>query len=96
PEARIVAVADVYDALSSARHYKSAWDADDYAAELRQQARDGKLDAPCVEALLAEPEACAEIRQRYADPPSPDLARVLAISHADVLGRWPLPLTPSA
>lgn len=36
-EARIVAVADVYDALLSQRSYKSAWDADRALAELQEQ-----------------------------------------------------------
>jgi HD-GYP domain-containing protein (c-di-GMP phosphodiesterase class II) len=67
-EARIVAVADVYDALSTVRHYKPAWEPSRYAAELRRQAAAGMIDGACVEALLADPVACAEIRDRYADP----------------------------
>ncbi len=67
-EARIVAVADVYDALSAVRYYKPAWDASAYIAELRRQAAAGMVDADCVEALLADPAACDEIRDRFADP----------------------------
>ena len=67
-EARIVAVADVYDALSAVRHYKPAWDVKAYTDELRRQAAAGMIDADCVEALLADPAACEEIHDRFADP----------------------------
>jgi HD-GYP domain-containing protein (c-di-GMP phosphodiesterase class II) len=67
-EARIVAVADVYDALSAVRHYKPAWTSAQYSAELRRQAAVGMIDQDCVEALLADPAACADIRDRFADP----------------------------
>jgi HD-GYP domain-containing protein (c-di-GMP phosphodiesterase class II) len=86
-EARIVAVADVYDALSVERHYKPAWLPDDYAAELRRQAAAGMLDSACVEALLDNPSACAEIRTRFADPHAHGLHNPLRVSHADVLGQ---------
>ncbi|MCE4539355.1 HD-GYP domain-containing protein [Pelomonas sp. P7] len=65
--ARIVAVADVYDALSSARPYKESWEEARCAAELRDQAARGQLDAACVEALLADDEARRAIRERFAD-----------------------------
>ncbi|MEY2689425.1 MAG: hypothetical protein RL375_3624, partial [Pseudomonadota bacterium] len=67
-EARIVAVADVYDALSAVRHYKPAWEHSQYSAELRRQAAAGMIDHDCVEALLADQAACDEIRLRFADP----------------------------
>lgn len=65
--ARIVAVADVYDALSSARPYKAAWDESRCAAELRAQVAQGKLDGACVEALLADETQRQAIKQRFAD-----------------------------
>jgi HD-GYP domain-containing protein (c-di-GMP phosphodiesterase class II) len=51
-EARIVAVADVYDALTSERSYKSAWS---HEAALRQiQAESGHAFDPACVAALAE------------------------------------------
>jgi HD-GYP domain-containing protein (c-di-GMP phosphodiesterase class II) len=65
--ARIVAVADMYDALSSARPYKQPWDEDRCAAELRSQASRHLIDTACVEALLADDDARRLIRERFAD-----------------------------
>lgn len=52
-EARIVAVADVLDALTSPRCYKSAWTMEKTLAELQNMADIGKLDADCVAAVIA-------------------------------------------
>ena len=49
-EARIVAVADVFDALTSDRPYKKAWSNADAFAELARLSG-SKLDASCVAAL---------------------------------------------
>lgn len=46
-EARIVAVADIYDALTSARYYKPAWPAGKAARTLRQMAGQS-LDPDCL------------------------------------------------
>ena len=51
-EARIIAVADVFDALTSVRPYKPAWSNDEAFNELRELAGK-KLDAECVEALIS-------------------------------------------
>lgn len=65
--ARIVAVADVYDALSSSRPYKQPWTEARCAEELRSQVARGQLDGPCVDALLADDAARAAIRQHFSD-----------------------------
>jgi HD-GYP domain-containing protein (c-di-GMP phosphodiesterase class II) len=64
-ESRIVSVADVFDALTSTRPYKQAWDVDAAVAELTRMVGAGKLDGRCVRALVSEREAIEEIRQRH-------------------------------
>jgi putative two-component system response regulator len=63
---RIVAVADVFDALTSARPYKPAWDVDRAVALLRDS-RGQHFDPACVDAFLAELDAVLAIRRRYQD-----------------------------
>jgi HD-GYP domain-containing protein (c-di-GMP phosphodiesterase class II) len=70
-EGRIVAVADVYDALSNRRAYKNSWDDEAVCAELRAEANAGLLDKDCVEALLSAKEERASIKQRFADVREP-------------------------
>lgn len=67
-EARIVAIADVYDALSTARPYKTAWTEEDVIAELQKEVAAGRLDAICVAALLNATEERLTIQARFADP----------------------------
>ena len=63
--ARVLAVADVYDALTSDRAYRTAWDPDRANAYLRDQA--GKaFDPSCVEAWLAAQEAVRATPQAVA------------------------------
>jgi HD-GYP domain-containing protein (c-di-GMP phosphodiesterase class II) len=63
-EARIVAVADVFDALTSRRSYKEAWTNEEAFATLQQLAGD-KLDQDCVDALFAHQEQVEEIQRRF-------------------------------
>jgi HD-GYP domain-containing protein (c-di-GMP phosphodiesterase class II) len=66
-EARIVAAADVFDALASARPYKAGWSNDRAFAQLRRMARH-TLDPACVDALIAKREQVEEIQARFHDP----------------------------
>jgi putative two-component system response regulator len=50
-DARIVAVADVYDALMSQRAYKPAWEEDMVIAEMRRL-REGKFDPAILDLFL--------------------------------------------
>jgi two-component system response regulator RpfG len=64
--ARIVAVADVFDALVSERPYKQAWTVEDGLAYL--PAQKGKhFDANCVDAFMANTERVREIFGEYSD-----------------------------
>ena len=65
-EARIVAVADVFDALTSQRPYKMAWSNEEAFAMLRRMAG-SKLDADCVEALCRKEAEILEIQRRFAE-----------------------------
>ena len=63
-EARIVAVADVFDALTSTRSYKEAW-SNDKAFDMLKQISGEKLDADCVNALLENRHEVEKIQQRF-------------------------------
>ena len=69
---RIVAVADVFDALTSERPYKKAWTLDDASNLLRDGA--GKhFDPRCVDAFFSQWERVLEIRQTFQDEDMPRL-----------------------
>jgi HD-GYP domain-containing protein (c-di-GMP phosphodiesterase class II) len=69
PEARIVKVADVFDALTSRRCYKEAWPVEKAARFLREGAGT-QFDPRCVEALLSRSDGIAGIMNRFADESS--------------------------
>ncbi len=52
-EARILGGADAYQAMREPRPHRPAREADDAAAELRAEARAGRMDAEAVDAVLA-------------------------------------------
>jgi HD-GYP domain-containing protein (c-di-GMP phosphodiesterase class II) len=63
-EARIVAVADVFDALTSKRAYKQAWSNEDAIESLKQLAGE-KLDHDCVKALIDNMDEVETIQQNF-------------------------------
>jgi HD-GYP domain-containing protein (c-di-GMP phosphodiesterase class II) len=63
-EARIVAVADIFDALTSRRPYKPAWSNDEAFVMLRRLAG-RKLDEHCVNALTDNREKIEAIQQQF-------------------------------
>ena len=65
-EGRIAAVADVFDALTSARPYKQAWTIDDALAFLTEQAGK-KFDPVAVEILRNSRSAIADIQSQFAE-----------------------------
>lgn len=66
PFGRIVAIADVYDALCSRRVYKEAWDESRVLETLRQEA--GKqFDPDMIEAFFSSIEVIRHIADRYPD-----------------------------
>ena len=64
--ARIVAVADVFDALVSERPYKHAWTTEEAVAHLRSQ-RGRHFDPRCIDAFLADQSRIDAIREDLAD-----------------------------
>jgi putative two-component system response regulator len=77
---RIVAVADVFDALSSARPYKRAWSIDE-AADYLRAGRGGHFDPACVDAFLGAWPEVLEIRARFQDPEvKPDATDLTALA----------------
>jgi HD-GYP domain-containing protein (c-di-GMP phosphodiesterase class II) len=65
-EARIVAVADVFDALTSERPYKKAWSNEHAIAELKKLAGE-KLDRDCVEALIRNLDEVERIQRCFGE-----------------------------
>jgi len=63
---RIVAVADVFDALTSARPYKPAWEIP-RAVEYMRQNRGSHFDPACVDAFFSRWEEALEVRDRFKD-----------------------------
>lgn len=63
---RIVAVADVFDALTSERPYKKPWSIEDAIGLLRNNS--GKhFDRTCIYAFLLDMEEVLRIKQRFKD-----------------------------
>ncbi len=54
-EARIVAVADIFDALTTERPYRPCWSLDQALEEMDRLAAAGKIDGRCLTALASHP-----------------------------------------
>lgn len=65
-EARIVSVADVFDALTSQRPYKVAWSNEKAFAKLQEMAGT-KLDRECVNALLKHESEVVKIQKAFVE-----------------------------
>jgi HD-GYP domain-containing protein (c-di-GMP phosphodiesterase class II) len=67
-EARIVAAADVFDALTSRRPYKEAY-ANDVAFTMLDQLADKHLDRQCVQALIDHRDEVERIQAQFREDP---------------------------
>jgi len=67
-ESRIIAVADIFDALTSRRPYKTAWTNEEAFAMLRQLSG-MQLDPDCVAALVRNADRIDEIQKRFRENP---------------------------
>ena len=65
-EARIIAVADVFDALTSSRPYKEAWDNEKAIDTLKELAGE-TLDLDCVNALLINIDKVEKIQKQFVE-----------------------------
>jgi len=66
--ARIVAVADVFDALVTSRPYKEAWSTEDALDYIKQQSG-SHMDPQCVDAFFTRIDDVIKIKAEYADEP---------------------------
>lgn len=65
-EGRIVAIADVFDALTSERPYKQAWPVEEAVAFLREQSGQ-HFDPDLVELFIQQLPAVLEVKARWAE-----------------------------
>ena len=66
-EARIVTVADIFDALTSRRVYKEAWTMEEALDSMDKMAAEGKLDADCLAVLRAKKNEVEQIIERFSE-----------------------------
>lgn len=77
---RIAAIADVFDALTSARPYKPAWKLED-ALQLMAQSRGTHFDPTLIDVFFEALPGVLEIRERFVDQPvhEPSAAHAAAL-----------------
>jgi putative two-component system response regulator len=74
PEAaRIVAISDVFDALTSERPYKAAWSVEDAVAFMRSQSG-SHFEPRLLDHFVALVPEIQGIRERFAEPPATEPA----------------------
>ncbi|MBK4737650.1 response regulator [Noviherbaspirillum sp. DKR-6] len=78
---RIVAVADVFDALTSARPYKKAWSVES-AIQFLIDGKGKHFDPSCVDAFLSDWDEVIAIRERFADDESANETSMALEVHA--------------
>lgn len=74
-EARVVSIADVYDALTSVRPYKDAWDPAKAVAWLREQSGK-KFDPACVDAFCRRHADIEAVRLQFQTEIPPEMSRI--------------------
>lgn len=67
-EGRILAVADIFDALTTRRPYKDPWEVNHALSELHNLAEEGKLDVECVKILFSKKAQIEAIMALYREP----------------------------
>lgn len=80
-EARIIAVADIFDALTTNRPYKKSWSNEEAFSWLQTVAR-SKLDERCVEALIFNAKKIREIQAQFCDRDDANTAASIEESEA--------------
>ncbi|MCG7873118.1 MAG: HD domain-containing protein [Candidatus Thiodiazotropha lotti] len=71
-EARIIAVADVFQALAQDRPYRAAMALQKILEVIGEMAESGQLDADLVELVKAEPEVCLKLAVSISEEISPE------------------------
>lgn len=72
---RIVAIADVFDALTSIRPYKRAWSVEDALEEIKRS-RGSHFDPELVDVFVAALPEILEIKKKYSDELPENLQRI--------------------
>jgi len=82
-EARIIAIADIFQALAADRPYRKAMPLSEIIGVLRAQAAGGKIDASVVDCICAYPEECLSQAVRTDRPLFVSEKRMHLGSHTD-------------